>query len=81
MTGNRLAAKEGSLQIDVQHAVERLFVEVEEVRLVDDTGIVDEDIDVAELVERCGEEVVDMQPVGDVADDRPDLAEFAEFVG
>jgi hypothetical protein len=44
-------------------------------RRVDDAGIVDEDVDVAEDVERRGHEIVHGEPVADIGADEADLAE------
>ena len=70
-----LTTEKGAFQIDVQNLVERLFVEVEEVALLDDAGIVHEDVDVAEFVEGRGHQIVNMQAIGDVAGGEPDLAQ------
>ena len=47
---------------------------------MDDPGIIDEDVDVSEDVERGGHEVVDAQPVADIGDDECYFAEGREFL-
>ncbi len=73
-----LTDQERALQVDPQHAVEITLGDVEEVRRVDDPGVVDEDVDVAEGVHRLGDEVVDVELLAHVAGDVDDLAELRE---
>jgi hypothetical protein len=80
VAGHRLAAEESALEVDAEHAVEVLGVEVEEVRLDQDRGIVDQHVAVAERVVGRRHHVADVEALADVAFDVADAAERLQFL-
>lgn len=65
--GHRLRHQEHALQIDAQHPVEVLFLQLQEVGGLDGPGIVDEDIDTAERLDRGGNHGLDLRLVANIA--------------
>ncbi|MHC2413494.1 hypothetical protein ACVJGC_006085 [Bradyrhizobium diazoefficiens] len=69
LPGSRLHAEEGAFQIDADDFVEFLFGDLEDVPVAGDAGIVDHDVEPAELLHGGRNELVDVGALGDVADD------------
>src|SRR5690606_8585419 len=63
---DRLACEEDALEIDPQHAVEIVLLQVEKPGSVNDAGIRYEDIDVAESVEGRRDKIVDVETLADI---------------
>jgi hypothetical protein len=80
MARRGLAAQEGALEVDAHDAVEIGLGDIEEIVAMDDTGIVDEDVDVTEHVERRGYQIVHGEPVADIGADEAHLAERGQFL-
>ena len=75
MRPHRLCAVEGAREVDAQVALpelRRLVVELR--RVVERAGVVDEDVDRAELLDRTRDRGVDLRAIGDVAADGDRLA-------
>ena len=75
---HRLAAQERALEVGADHPVEIGLVEIEEIAADEHAGIVDQRIDAAERIDRCGDQVVDVEPLADVAGDEAHRAIGAE---
>ena len=79
MAGDRLAGQERALQIDAEHTVEILLLEVEEIGGMDDAGIVDEHIDLPERFDRSGDQAFDIGAAGNAGLVESNLAVFRQF--
>ncbi len=67
MPGNRLGAQERALQVDRQHPVEIVFLKIQEIRSDDDAGIVDQNIDITERIQRFSHQIAHVQAFGHIA--------------
>src|SRR5690606_38566637 len=72
-----LADQEASLEVHLQHAIEVLFLEVEEVRAMHDSRIVDENVDIAKRVDGRGHEIMYVQALAHI---RLDEQRFAKLL-
>ena len=64
----RLHAEERALQIDADDFVEFLFGDLQDVPVAGDAGIVDHDVEPAELFHGGRDELIDVGTLGDIAD-------------
>lgn len=69
LPGRRLHAEERTLQIDADDFVEFLFGNLQDVPVASDAGIVDHDVEPAELLRGGGDKLIHISALGDIADD------------
>ena len=69
-----LRAEERAARVDLVHQVEALHRRVERAGEADRRGVVDEDVDAAEALDRRGDRRLDLRLVADVGRDRERLA-------
>ena len=69
-----LRAEERAARVDLMHQIEALHRRVERAGEADRRGVVDEDVDAAEALDRRGDRRVDLRFVADVGGDRERLA-------
>ena len=72
-----LADEERALEVHPQHAVEIGFRELEEIGAVDDAGIVDHNVEIAERAAGFGDHVLGVVRIADVGGDEAGAAERA----
>ena len=66
------------MRLTPQHAVEIVLGEIEEIRRVDDAGVVDQDVDLAEAVDGGSDEIVHVETLADVGALEAHLAELCK---
>jgi hypothetical protein len=78
-----LADEKRALEVHPQHAVEIGFRQVEEIGAVDDTGVVDQNVEIAERAAGVGDRVLGVVRVADVGGDEAGALETArrDFAG
>ena len=72
--GREAHAAEVALQVDADHGVEVFLGHVEDRRVAQEAGVVDEDVEIAQGVERGLDHRLRVVPIGDVAEVRHGLA-------
>jgi hypothetical protein len=69
-----LSAQEGAFQVDAHHPVEIGFFQIQKISGVNDAGIVDQCIDGTEGIDGLCNQVVHIEPLGDVGGRKSNLA-------
>jgi hypothetical protein len=79
--GHGLSAQKRTFEINPHHAVEIFFLEVEKIRLMHDTGIVDENIDLTQIGNGEGQEIVNIELVAHVSRHCAHRTELLQILG